>query len=90
MTKTCYFCQYFRGVGKVFCLYANAIDDACTPDISTRPFTPTEEWLEYERLLKENEQMNKIIDYYDGKPVKDVFLSDGKAYVWEIPSGVNK
>jgi len=36
----------------VFCLYANAIDEACTPEISTRPFTPTKEWLEYEKLVR--------------------------------------
>jgi len=53
MKKTCYFCQYFRGVGKEFCIYANAIDKACTPEISTRPFTPTDDWLEYESLLAE-------------------------------------
>jgi len=51
MKKTCYFCQYFRGIGKEFCIYANAVDDACTPEISTRPFLPTDDWLEYESLL---------------------------------------
>ena len=74
MKKTCYFC-----INRAFCKlnYAISIFETNCP---TGSYFPNDDWLEYERLLKENEQMNKIIDYYDGKPVKDVFMSDGKAY----------
>jgi len=56
MKKTCYFC-----INRAFCKlsYAISIFETNCPIGS---YFPTDDWLEYQKLLKENKKLKRIIN----------------------------
>ena len=58
MTKTCYFCEEFD-----ICFSENNNAENVVTDIGIlcNMFTPNADWLEYERLVKENEELKHLI-----------------------------
>ncbi len=89
MTKTCFFCELFDECE----VYSDS--EACDT------FQPDTDWLEYEELKKENEELKKIKDAYEGKAQKtfkvgDIIIpndwatgktNDGKTYFFELNNG---
>ena len=61
MTKTCYFCEEFD-----ICFSENNNAENVVTDIGIlcNMFTPNADWLEYERLVKENEELKRKIQSY--------------------------
>ena len=61
MTKTCYFCEEFD-----ICFSENNNAENVVTDIGIlcNMFTPNADWLEYERLVKENEELKRKIKSY--------------------------
>jgi hypothetical protein len=61
MTKTCYFCEEFD-----ICFSENNNAENVVTDIGIlcNMFTPNADWLEYEELKKENEELKRKIQSY--------------------------
>jgi hypothetical protein len=61
MTKTCYFCEGFD-----ICFSENNNAENVVTDIGIlcNMFTPNADWLEYEELKKENEELKRKIQSY--------------------------
>lgn len=59
MNKTCYFCAWEEqcGIDKPF--YNTITEEICKTRHTANRFKPTDDWLEYEALKKENEELKK-------------------------------
>jgi hypothetical protein len=81
MNKTCYFCEHFDECGNVY-----SDTEPCSDD-----FKPNADWIEYEKLQKENEKQKQTIEKMkDGVKWLLPYLKDRTALMEEKDDWIEK